>query len=663
MVSDDKNIFGLSKTASPTRSPVRHPASPEFQPGLFKLDPPQEPNIFGVWAPASPEHSTHNPNSSLDSNSSRNAIQGSTTSWMLPRSVAQSPGTVPGPSPSQAQSLQEHKPRRYGLFQLQEPVATASTSAGAVLGGDGGTAHDAAGGANVRVSGARGVGGASGIVDSGDMSAKGNNLGGSSVAEVDPGGVSADVLDGVILDLVAFDYVGGGAWPDRVPGRPAATVPAGVRYDSVEQAFVFLQGGDVISAPLATSPQTLPEVTYSAWVKILEPIAPGNLGWFVGQSPDYGWSRALTLNDFRLGYVSITTSTYWDSALGRAPVGSWLHIVGVWRQGGQGDAYMNGIRGACGRAQNGRGSDPNETLVIGGRCAGDAAHNAAVAIAHVRVFNRALSEAEVVSLWRRGREMRRAEGSPKISTLADDTLDTTDKTVVKGKHVKQGYLLEAAQLPPRWDDEARLFWMETGVNAYDLPDGNEWNAEFQEALERSKPTAMNRTLQVPSGVAMTPLSPLQPLRGHSRKLAQHPSDPEKFLRRAAHSTALRQMSRKSGIALKVQDHKIALFRFDNRVFAVDAECPHQGGSLVDGEIGDIEDMVEGRRCYVMCPVHKFQFDLSTGAVMQGTCPKLPTYAVRVRAPEGIGKGRVAAVEIGFESLASNFFDEFEADDF
>merc|ERR1711964_709493 len=106
---------------------------------------------------------------------------------------------------------------------------------------------------------------------------------------------------------------------------------------------------------------------------------------------------------------------------------------------------------------------------------------------------------------------------------------------------------------------------------------------------------------------------------------------------------------KPGVPLLVQGRKVAFFRFDGRVFAAAAECPHQGGPLAEGEIGDIEDMVEGRRCYVACPVHKFQFDLTTGALLDGgsRCGPLPVYAARV-ADDGM-------VEVGFESLAADYF--------
>jgi len=213
---------------------------------------------------------------------------------------------------------------------------------------------------------------------------------------------------------------------------------------------------------------------------------------------------------------------------------------------------------------------------------------------------------------------------------------------------------------PVWDEHTRVFWFATGVNVYDLPDGYTWQREFKTVMEKARPAddRLRRALQ--PQYSSDPEPPPSPLPPRGRHLTNHPSDPERYERRAAHTKALRQMPNRAGFALRVHDHRVALFRFRNHVFAVDAECPHQGGNLVDGEIGDIEDMVEGHRCYVTCPVHKFQFDLSTGTLLQGKCGDLPTYAVRL--VEAQDDPASAFVEVGFASLATDYFADFEADD-
>lgn len=452
-------------------------------------------------------------------------------------------------------------------------------------------------------------------------------------------GAEGRTLDeGLILDLRGADFSGGLAWTNLAPGgHPDAVVPLEVEFDKTERAFHFSGAGDLISVPLATS--LLPEATFTIWVKVLEPFSGANFGWVLSQAPDYSWSRALTLNDFRLGHVSMTTSQYWDSQLGRAGVGRWLHLVGVWRQEGRCTPFLNGSAGAACQGRTGRGSDPGERLMIGGRDHGDQFHNAAVAVSDVRVYSRALSEAEVERLFRRG-----------PSACASD-------------HAGRGATPRPAPecLSPRFDEESRLFWFPTGVALHELPDGRVWQHEFRSAMEECKSSGelAKRSLQRHSSDDNGPV----PTGARVRRLAQHSSDPEKLEKRMAHTKALRRMPGGSGRTIQIHGQEVALFRFGERVHAVQAACPHQGANLADGEIGDLEDIVEGHRCYVTCPVHKFQFDLSTGAVLQGRgCGPLPVFAARVSRCEA-GDASQGMVEVGFVSLGASFFAPLCGEDF
>ena len=49
--------------------------------------------------------------------------------------------------------------------------------------------------------------------------------------------------------------------------------------------------------------------------------------------------------------------------------------------------------------------------------------------------------------------------------------------------------------------------------------------------------------------------------------------------------------------------ELALFKISGKVYAIQENCPHQGGPLSDGE-------VEGT--VVMCPWHGMTYDLTTG---------------------------------------------------
>jgi nitrite reductase (NADH) small subunit len=58
-------------------------------------------------------------------------------------------------------------------------------------------------------------------------------------------------------------------------------------------------------------------------------------------------------------------------------------------------------------------------------------------------------------------------------------------------------------------------------------------------------------------------------------------------------------------AVTVDGVRIAIYHTDRGFRATAAECPHKGGPLADGLVGD--------DC-VTCPLHNWRIDLQTGAV-------------------------------------------------
>ena len=73
----------------------------------------------------------------------------------------------------------------------------------------------------------------------------------------------------------------------------------------------------------------------------------------------------------------------------------------------------------------------------------------------------------------------------------------------------------------------------------------------------------------------------------------------------------------------VEGQSVAVFRTrSGRVYAVQAECPHRGGPLIDGLVGD------GK---VICPLHSFAFDLTTGNPIENSCERLRSYSVALNA--------------------------------
>lgn len=76
-----------------------------------------------------------------------------------------------------------------------------------------------------------------------------------------------------------------------------------------------------------------------------------------------------------------------------------------------------------------------------------------------------------------------------------------------------------------------------------------------------------------------------------------------------------------GIVVKVDERPIALFNLGGGIYyAVDDTCPHQGGSLGQG---DLEEDV------VVCPYHEWRFNIKSGASHEIPGFDIPTFPVIV----------------------------------
>lgn len=74
-----------------------------------------------------------------------------------------------------------------------------------------------------------------------------------------------------------------------------------------------------------------------------------------------------------------------------------------------------------------------------------------------------------------------------------------------------------------------------------------------------------------------------------------------------------------GRAYVVDGEQVAVFRLrDGSLRALGAICPHKGGPLADG-------LIDGR--VVVCPLHGFTYDLSTGAEVAGGGAPVCSYEV------------------------------------
>ena len=80
-----------------------------------------------------------------------------------------------------------------------------------------------------------------------------------------------------------------------------------------------------------------------------------------------------------------------------------------------------------------------------------------------------------------------------------------------------------------------------------------------------------------------------------------------------------------GRSFEVQGISVAVFRSrDGSVFATQAACPHKGGPLADGLLG---------QCTLVCPLHACGFDVSSGKSVGHTYGCLKIYPVSLNAKE------------------------------
>lgn len=69
--------------------------------------------------------------------------------------------------------------------------------------------------------------------------------------------------------------------------------------------------------------------------------------------------------------------------------------------------------------------------------------------------------------------------------------------------------------------------------------------------------------------------------------------------------------------IHLEQRVIALVRIAENFHAFQAECPHRGTSLIQGSLTD--------KCEIICPLHKYRFDVKTGEVKVGSCGHLEIY--------------------------------------
>ncbi|RMY53874.1 hypothetical protein D0863_13809 [Hortaea werneckii] len=103
---------------------------------------------------------------------------------------------------------------------------------------------------------------------------------------------------------------------------------------------------------------------------------------------------------------------------------------------------------------------------------------------------------------------------------------------------------------------------------------------------------------------------------------------------------LRELTLEGGQQSVSQTPQVLLFRYRDKIHAIDHSCPHQSYPLSRGNLYDIEDFGIVLSAGIVCPKHGWSFDLHTGQSDRGKY-QLGVYEVDVRAGEEVWVRRKA----------------------
>jgi len=76
----------------------------------------------------------------------------------------------------------------------------------------------------------------------------------------------------------------------------------------------------------------------------------------------------------------------------------------------------------------------------------------------------------------------------------------------------------------------------------------------------------------------------------------------------------------SGTTVNLGATPVALFNVDGQYYAIHNNCPHEDGSLGEGTLCG---------CVVICPVHAYEFDVTSGACLTEEVYRVERFEVRV----------------------------------
>ena len=91
--------------------------------------------------------------------------------------------------------------------------------------------------------------------------------------------------------------------------------------------------------------------------------------------------------------------------------------------------------------------------------------------------------------------------------------------------------------------------------------------------------------------------------------------------------------------VEIDGHRIGVYRVADEFFALADRCPHRGAPLCAGAIATAVELREGAivlgtpNATVLCPWHKWEFDIATGRALSDERLRVRRYDVRVRGDE------------------------------
>jgi 3-phenylpropionate/trans-cinnamate dioxygenase ferredoxin subunit len=81
-----------------------------------------------------------------------------------------------------------------------------------------------------------------------------------------------------------------------------------------------------------------------------------------------------------------------------------------------------------------------------------------------------------------------------------------------------------------------------------------------------------------------------------------------------------QIPREGPLAIEIGGRPVAIFKINDKCFAIEDICPHEGSSFSGGSLdGEV----------VTCPLHGWRLNVTTGASLEAPSIQVETYEVKI----------------------------------